>query len=481
LECQYSLFVEGDAMSPSTRRDFLRIAAAGSLAVTNNSLLWSKPASKLRAWATSKDRKFEEIKVQDWRATPADAVPTIQIDASKQYQDILGFGAAFTDSSCYLFSQMAAKPRQALYAELFGDAGLRLSVARTCIGASDYSLTAYNFDESLEPDLDLTKFSIDHDRSYILPTLRAAHEINPEMFLFSTPWSPPGWMKANGSMMGGSMRKKYLANYADYFVRFLRGYSTEGVKINAVTIQNEVDTDQDGRMPAALWGQEYEIEFIAKHLGPMLERAGIDTKIWILDHNYNLMGRAIDELNDPIVNKYTDGIAWHGYMGTPEVMTKVHDMFPTKNAYWTEGGPDITSIDYLTDWAIWSQKFTGILRNWSRCIVGWNFVLDEKGRPNIGPFPCGGMVTLDSKTQEITRSGQYWAFAHYSKVIRRGARVIASTGELANVDHVAVQNPDGSFALVLTNRGDQQQIRCQVGAQALDLSLEPGSVTTLVW
>src|SRR3984893_11465128 len=125
-------------MSPSSRRDFLRVAAVGSLAVTHSPLLWGRPAAnKLRAWCTSKDRKFEEIKVADWHAMPADSLPAIQIDASKQYQDILGFGAAFTDSSCFLFSQMAAKPRQALYSELFGDTGLRLSVGRTCIGASD--------------------------------------------------------------------------------------------------------------------------------------------------------------------------------------------------------------------------------------------------------------------------------------------------------------------------------------------------------
>ena len=114
-------------MSPSTRRDFLRIAAAGSLAVTNSSLLWGKPAAnKLLAWCTSKDRKFEEIKVPEWRAAPTESStavqPAIQIDASRQFQDILGFGAAFTDSSCFLFSQMAAKLRQALYSELFGDA-----------------------------------------------------------------------------------------------------------------------------------------------------------------------------------------------------------------------------------------------------------------------------------------------------------------------------------------------------------------------
>ena len=119
-------------------------------------------------------------------------------------------------------------------------------------------------------------------------------------------------------MLGGSMRKEYFASYAEYFVKFLQGYFADGVKINAVTIQNEVDTDQNGRMPAALWGQEHEIEFVKKFLGPAFEKASLDTRIWILDHNYNLWGRAIDELSDPDVNKYVDGIAWHGYYGTPD-------------------------------------------------------------------------------------------------------------------------------------------------------------------
>ena len=282
-------------------------------------------------------------------------------------------------------------------------------------------------------------------------------------------------------MLGGSMRKEYFASYAEYFVKFLQGYSAEGVKINAVTIQNEVDTDQNGRMPAALWGQEYEIEFVKKFLGPAFEKASLDTRIWILDHNYNLWGRAIDELSDPEVSKYVDGIAWHGYSGTPDAMTRVHDAFPSKNAYWTEGGPDYTSPDYKTDWAKWSHTFSEVLRNWAQCIVGWNLVLDEKGTPNIGPFPCGGVVTVDSKTHEVTHSGQYWAFAHFSKAIRRGAQVIASHGDLHGIDHVAFENPDGSRVLVITNQGDGQQVECQVGTQALNLTVDADSVTTLLW
>ncbi len=471
-------------MTSRTRRDFLRVAAAASCGLSSGltgAALWASPAAgSIRAWCTSKDRKYQEAAAPVWR-TADNSTQSIRIDASKQYQQLLGFGAALTDSSCYLYSLLNVQQKQALFSELYGPAGLRLSVSRTCIGASDYSTMPYSYDDSTEPDPELKKFNLDHDKSYILPTLRDARQSNPELFLFSTPWSPPGWMKAGGSLLGGSMRKKYFAPYADYFVKFLQGYSAEGVKINAVTIQNEVDTDQDSKMPAALWGQEYEIEFIKKFLGPALERASLDTKIWILDHNYNLAGRAVDELSDPLLNKYVDGVAWHGYIGSPDAMTRVHDAFPTKNSYFTEGGPDITNPDYATDWTKWSQSMTVILRNWAECIVGWNVLLDEKGRPNIGPFPCGGLVTLNSQTQEITRSGQYWAMAHYSKAIRRGARVIASEGNLNNIDHLACQNPDGGFVLVLTNRGEKQTVRCQLAAKAMDVTLDPESVTTLVW
>jgi glucosylceramidase len=135
-----------------------------------------------------------------------------------------------------------------------------------------------------------------------------------------------------------------------------------------------------------------------------------------------LWGRAVAELDDPVLRKYCNAIAWHGYVGTPEMMTKAHETHPDAEMHWTEGGPDYTSPDYLTDWAKWGQTFTEVLRNWCDSLTGWNLALDEHGKPNIGPFPCGGMVTIHSQTGEITRSGQYWGLAHFSRAIRRGAR-----------------------------------------------------------
>jgi glucosylceramidase len=174
-------------------------------------------------------------------------------------------------------------------------------------------------------------------------------------------------------------------------------------------------------------------------------------------------------------------VAWHGYVGTPDMMTRVQDAYPEVHMHWTEGGPDISDPHYSNDWCKWGGTFTDILRNWCRSITSWNLALDEKGRPNIGPFPCGGVVTINSQTKEISKSGQYWAFAHYSRVIRRGARRFDSQSASADVQHVAVENPDGGQVLIVTNPGAARTIDLRLAGMAASVPLKAGSLTTLVW
>lgn len=167
-------------------------------------------------------------------------------------------------------------------------------------------------------------------------------------------------------------------------------------------------------------------------------------------------------------------------------MSRVHDAFPEKNAYWTEGGSDVTAADYLTDWAKWTGTFNGIVNNWARSITAWNLALDEQGKPNIGPFSCGGVVTIENATHAVRRSGQYWAFAHFSKHVRRGARVFATDGVGYDgaggpVTHAGFRNPDGGLVVVLANRGAQRQVQLVQGARMLEVDLAADSVYTLEW
>jgi glucosylceramidase len=476
-------------MPKHTRRDFLAMttASAACLPFMNASLAalappeGPTPNGAVAVHITAGDQRYAPSRSLAWQsADRAPAAGTIVLGAVRSRQPILGFGAAFTDAACYVIHQLPEAERERLLQELFHPDQMALSVCRLCIGSSDYARNVYSYDEG-DPDPELSRFSIAHDREYILPVLRQARQINPKLFLLASPWSPPGWMKDNNSMLGGTIRKRYLGAYAKYIVKFLQAYEAEDAGINAVTPQNEVDTDQDSRMPACLLPQEIEVEYVGKYLGPAIEEAGLKTKIWLLDHNYNLWGRAICELDDEKVSKYTKSIAWHGYLGQPEWVQKVFAAHPDAEMYWTEGGPDIIDPDYLTGWAKWSKTFSGILRNGMRCITGWNLALDENGKPNVGPFPCGGVVTVHSRTGEITRSGQYWAFAHYSRSFRRAATVIQSDGEIADVHHVVAQNPDGTYAAVLTNSGAARTVWVRQGKSAIEVQLPSDSVVTLIW
>jgi glucosylceramidase len=500
-------------MNKTNRREFLRVAAsAGAVAaVVGRAQLHAESEAApgpVRAWITTKDKKFQPIASPPQWGMPSEVSALgVHLNPSARYQELVGFGGAFTDASCYLMNKMAPDACKALLADLYGPAGLRLSVGRTCIGSSDYTTEMYSYDDGVE-DPELKRFSIDHDRPYLLPILRQARELNPDLYLFSCVWSPPGWMKAGGSMLGGSIRERWFPALTQYFLKFLQGYADAGVKIQAVTVNNEVDTDQDGGFPATLWGQQYEMGFVREHLGPALEKAALETKIWILDHNYDLWGRAVDELSDPGVSKYVDGVAWHSYAGNPDAMSRVHDMFPTKHQYFTEGGPTRPAFmealrphaglmqppphpreypPYGSDWTRWSNAFTDMLRNWARMICVWNLLLDQNGRPDISTPPRpnrpGGLVSVDTRSQQLSYSGNYYAFAHYSKLINRGAYVFATAGDLPGINHVAAENTDGSRVLVLTNNdhSQEQRVQCTLESRALDLVLPPDSITSLVW
>ena len=219
------------------------------------------------------------------------------------------------------------------------------------------------------------------------------------------------------------------------------------------------------------------------------------------------MGRAIAELSDARANEYIDGIAWHGYAGEVSAMTKVHDAFPQKHAYFTEGGPQrephvagTPFPDPMTAWAPWAQWANSVVRNWGRSITVWNLALDENGTPYIGhheegdivpgaPTTGHGFITIDSKTREVSRSGRFWAMAHYSKHVRRGAKVFRTDGvadgastTLENpVSHVGFRNPDGSYVVVLSNRGPETRVQLVMGSSSLQVELAADSVHTLEW
>jgi glucosylceramidase len=464
------------------RRSFLAGAATTGLLMAAPRWLFAdvQQGSSIRVIVTSEKEKHAESPTLMWtKSASRKTLDTIAVDASQRYQPILGFGSALTDASCFLLSKMDGPARQKFLSETYSPQHMGLNFGRCAIGSSDYSRSVFNYDD-VAGDVDMKHFSIAHDEEYLLPMMREIRSVNPDLFLLASPWSPPGWMKTYGSMLGGWMSAEYLAPYALYIARFIEAYGKAGVKVDAVTSQNEVETDQSGRMPAAYWTPEMEEIFVRDHLGPLLKKEKIDTQIWLLDHNYNLWKRVKWQLQDERLRQYVSGVAWHGYLGTPDMMSRLHELYPDLPFYWTEGGPDITDPNYANDWATWGNTFTTVLQNWCRGIITWNLMLDEHGEPNIGPFPCGGLVTL-RKNGQITESGQYWALRHFSQHVRRNAVRVATHSDASELMHVAMVNPNGETVMVLTNTGEARTVTLMSGENSADVSLPSNSLTTLTW
>jgi len=444
----------------------------------------------MKVIVTEGDKRFAEAASIEFKHGPIGKTtkPTITIDLAKTYQKWLGIGGAPTDAACYMLTTLQDEPRKKLIHELFSPTeGLGFNFLRIPMGSSDFATHVYSYDDSDEPDPELKKFNIDHDKKYILPRLREILEANPSTLSLMSPWSPPGWMKPNKSMCGGNMNFTYLDAWVEYFIKTAKAYAAEGVPVYAFTVQNEPDTDQQGKMPAAMTSSEVQGAVVA-NVARRRDEEKMTFKMWVNDHNYSQFGTVLSLFDNPDVLNASDGVAWHGYGGDPAKMTMIHDKYPTKHQYWTEGGPDVLTWegkpnpDYTQDFAKWARIIAITQRNWCRVFIAWNIALDERSHPNIGPFPCGGIVTIDSKSGDITRSGQYYGMGHFSKYLKRDAVRVASEGDIADVTHVAWVNPDGQKLVVLVNEGKEARDIClKVGDEHAEVALAANSVTSLIW
>ncbi len=418
----------------------------------------------------------------------------LRVNEQPEKDPVIGLGVALTGSSCYELNTMDGEKRRAFLENIYGRDGLNLSVGRISIGASDYSAEIYTYDD-VPGDEGLAHFSVARDEEYVIPMIREALLVNPELYLYASPWSPPGWMKTGNSICGGYMRERYAECYADYFVRFLQAYAAHGIPVRAVTPQNECDGDQSGFMPACRWHPETEAKFISA-LKQRLRAQGMDTHIWMYDHNFTGWLRVKWMLEEyPELLEDADAVAFHYYDTAIEWLDELHRYFPALRYHFTEGGPRLYD-HYDTDHCKWTTMMAKAFNHGCRSFTGWNLLLDETGGPNVGPFFCGGLATLNHQTGEITYSGQSRALAHFSRFVQRGAMVHAASlaGDGTNmfgfaperpwweVQACAFGNPDGSHVLVLVNsNASKRQVQYRYGGEWWYIELLPNSASTIVF
>ncbi|EOR95519.1 glycoside hydrolase family 30, candidate beta-glycosidase [Arcticibacter svalbardensis MN12-7] len=438
-------------------------------------------------------------KFVDFSKTSNMSPTTITLDPTTTYQTMDGFGAAITGSTCYNLLKMAQADRTKFLKETFSETeGMGQSYIRIAIGCSDFSLSEYTCWDT--PGIE--NFGLQNEENnYIIPILKEILAINPNIKIIAAPWTSPRWMKVNNltdlqpfnSWTSGQLNPIYYSDYGTYFVKWIQAMAAKGVTINAVTPQNE--PLNRGNSASLYMGWEEQLAFIKTALGPKLKAAGLATKIYLFDHNYDY--DKVASQNDYPVNIYKDaaaaayvaGAAYHNYGGDKAELLDIHNQRPDKDLIFTE-----TSIGTWNDGQNLSTRLMddmqdvglGTINNWSKAVIVWNLMLDTERGPNRegGCQTCYGAVDINkSDYKTITKNSHYYIIGHLSAVVKPGAVRIGASGYSATgVTYSAFKNTDGTYAFVLLNNTtDVKNITLSDGVKHFSYSVPSKSIVSYRW
>jgi glucosylceramidase len=440
---------------------------------------------------------------------PSSNTALIIVNDKQRYQTIDGFGASLTDAAGWLFAnKLTPAQLDQAFNSLFSRDGIALSFLRQPIGSSDLAYTFYTFDDLCEQsktacttpagvtDPELKHFSLAHDEAYIIPQLKKALAINPSLHIMLSPWSPPGWMKTNGSVLGtkpgtkepAHLKEEFYPAFSKYLVRTVLGYQSAGVPIYALSLQNEplyAPENYSGMNMEA----EDQAQIVGQYLEPALEDAGIGKaqglKILAYDHNWDRPDYPKTFYINQRAAAAASGVAWHHYEGKPEAMTTFHDKHPNIDQWVTESsGGTWQSGNVFAEEA---TELINVMRNWSRSYILWALATDQNNGPIVGGCDkCRGIVTVDTSDPAhvvVRPELDYYVLGHASKFLFPDAVRIASNEPAGTkLRDVAFRNPDGTIVLYTLNPGTEPATVAIVFHSKSAITTIPAStVATFIW
>jgi glucosylceramidase len=435
---------------------------------------------------------------------------TIQVTPSNLLQPWDGVGGALTDSAATVIAALPAAQQQSVLTSLFSQTnGIGLNVVRLPMGASDFSASGnYSYDDLAagQTDTAMAHFSIAHDLTNIVPVLESIDSINSNMKLIATPWSPPAWMKTNGSMNGvggasastSQINSAYFPALASYFVKFIQGYEAQGLSIYAISAQNEPQNSASG-YPTAILTAADEASFIATDLGPALSTAGLSgVKIFGMEDNW-ADGTYAQTLLQSSAGPYLAGTSFHWYVGAVSSMSTIEALNANKGVWFTEATDTVTCPTRATcptlagpvfssyGFALQMQSLIlGVPQNYGRSIVAWNLALNQnEGPQNGGCYDCAGIVTVNTNTSpaSIYYNTLYYALGHIGMFVKPGAFVIGTTTQsTTGVQDVGFLNPDGSIVVVAFNGATSAAaVSLRWNSENFNYTIPAGAAVTFKW
>lgn len=430
------------------------------------------------------------------------------------YQTITGFGGSFTESSAYLLNSISKPNREKILKAYFSQNGANYTLTRTHLNSCDFSLGHYTY-APVENDKELKNFSIKEDENDLIPMIKDAMAISKQGFkIVASPWTAPPWMKDNKDWRGGKLLPEYYDTWSLFFSKYLKAYKAKGINIWALTVENEPLGCGDN-WESMHFSPEEMTYFVNNHLGPKLKSENQNVILLGYDQNRDELKNWADVMyKDEESSKYYGGIAIHWYASTynvfAEALQHAHKANPAKYLIQTEACLDglkpawqndtwywsKEAKDWGWDWAPEDKKYLhpkyvpvyryagdiiGCLNNWVNGWIDWNMVLDNQGGPNWFKNWCGAPILVDPQKDEVYITPIYYVMSHFSKFIRPGAKRIGFKKQDESLDITAVQNPDGSIAVVILNKDDvSKSMNLILGNTSKQVTISAQSLQTII-
>lgn len=404
-------------------------------------------------------------------------------------QKIEGFGGCFNELGWEALKILKRDEQENIIKELFDPAdGCRFSICRMPLGANDYSVDWYSFDER-KNDFKMKFFSLERDKLRLIPYIRSAQKYRPDLRIWASPWCPPSWMKVNDHYACRSdakyndlpiekqgkemktqfrMEPEYLKSYALYFTKFIEGYRKEGISIYAVHVQNEMNSCQP--FPSCIWEPKDLNTFIGNYLGPKLKNTG--TELWLGTVERPQFERVKGILSDPRSSRYIKGVGfqWAG----KGAIAAVHDSFPSLKLMQSETECGNGS----NDWKAAEHTFALMhhyLNHGASAYMYWNMVLDETGKSQWG-WKQNSMISIDRSSGKVTHNPEFYLMKQISSAVLPGYYKIKSDGRFN--DNICFRS-NGKLVLIINNKEDTPKtIFVKIKDKLLNASLEAHSLNT---
>ena len=477
------------------RRQVLALAGAGVVASAVSGKANADQAPGLTWISSTKDacwRPMSGGEVGAVTPNPLAISATVRVEAPAQ--QIEGFGGAFSEIGWEALGALADGPRGEVLDALFRpERGTELTLCRTPIGGNDIARSWYSYDE-VKDDFALEHFSIDRDRSGLIPYIKAAQARRPDLKLWASPWSPPTWMKRNGhyamapawpgqpsngirpDQLGKPgqdyfiQEDRYFDAYARYFRLYIEAYRQQGVPISTVMPQNEFNSAQP--FPSCCWTPEGLARFLPA-LGREMGQVGVDIFLGTLERpDAALVSKVLaDPAAGPLIKGV--GVQWAGKGALADIRRE----HPALRIWGSEQECGIGTNDWRYARYAWSLMKLYFL-NGASAWTYWNMVMPTGGMSGWG-WPQNSLVTVDPKAGAYRLNYEFHLLRHLSAFVQPGAHRVPTDSFLGYENLLAFQNPDGAVVIVMQNDlSEPMPVKLKVGSRQLNAILPADSFNT---